>query len=73
MKRGFTLIELLVVIAIIGILSSVVIASYQTAKEKAKCAGDSSCLAKYEQTDCESYSNTIQIDLPARCLKYFTK
>jgi type IV pilus assembly protein PilA len=55
-QRGFTLIELLVVIAIIGLLSSVVLASLNTAKVKARDAARATALTQIE-TALEEYAN----------------
>ncbi|MDQ1299878.1 MAG: ral secretion pathway protein [Patescibacteria group bacterium] len=55
--RGFTLIELLVVIAIIGILSSVVLASLNSARTKARDTVRKSDL-KQLQTALELYYNS---------------
>jgi prepilin-type N-terminal cleavage/methylation domain-containing protein len=58
-RRGFTLIELLVVIAIIGILSSVVLASLNTARNKGTDASIKSNLAN-ARAEAEIFYDTAQ-------------
>jgi general secretion pathway protein G len=55
-ERGFTLIELLVVIAIIGLLSSIVLASLNSARKKSRDARREADL-KQLQTALELYFN----------------
>jgi prepilin-type N-terminal cleavage/methylation domain-containing protein len=57
-QKGFTLIELLVVISIIGVLSSVVMASMNIAKLKAKDAAVKSALAQMELLLHQEYADT---------------
>jgi len=57
-RRGFTLIELLVVIAIIGVLSSVVLASLNTARTKARDAAVKTGVRQFATLMQLEYSDT---------------
>ena len=58
MNKGLTLIEVIVVVATIGILSSLVLVEINEKRDGSA-------------EDCEGYRDSIQRNIPARCLNYW--
>ncbi|MBL4644784.1 MAG: type II secretion system protein [Candidatus Pacebacteria bacterium] len=63
-QRGFTLIELLVVIAIIGMLSSVVLASLNSAREKSRDARRLSDIRQIQTALELAFDSTSPVEYP---------
>ena len=75
-KEGFTLIELLVVIAIIGILSSVVMASLNSARGKARFAQAITTMSSIEKAailDYDDYNNFAPDVIPNVATRFVPK